>query len=387
MGLISAIKKLFFRKPTIEENDELEFSDLYLGQETYEKKLSENLDQVVDATYQMEDLRIEYELVTAYFSDIQRIEQLPENIMSEVKDIARKIQFLEKNRREFLESSEERLSDDRFKQLRGMEKEIRGVCDKLKDLESLDSDIRRDMQHLEGEKAALEYEEEEIGSSKKILQTVCITIAILAAITFGILAFLGIKLGIDIMLVLTIIALVVTICAVLIFLRYRKLEYDLKLCEAKQNKAITLLNKVKIKYINNTSTLDYMYEKYKVHSLNELMYNWEQYNIMLDEIKRYQQSTGDLKVYCEDLKELLKKLGIRDYSVWTKQTEAILNAKEMVEVKHELNVRRQKLRAALEYNEALKTSGMEEISKIIEINPGLKEYVRSTASTYHIEIE
>jgi hypothetical protein len=46
----------------------------------------------------------------------------------------------------------------------------------------------------------------------------------------------------------------------------------------------------------------------------------------------------------------LKKYAIFDAEVWTYQPEALLDSKEMVEVRHRLNVRRQKLRDQMDYN-------------------------------------
>ena len=42
--------------------------------------------------------------------------------------------------------------------------------------------------------------------------------------------------------------------------------------EKKGNRAIFLLNRVKIKYVNNVRTLDYMYHKYQVRNAAELSF-------------------------------------------------------------------------------------------------------------------
>ena len=39
--------------------------------------IDESCDLIMEATYQLEDLQMEYQLVTAYLTDIQKIEQIP----------------------------------------------------------------------------------------------------------------------------------------------------------------------------------------------------------------------------------------------------------------------------------------------------------------------
>ena len=53
----------------------------------------------------------------------------------------------------------------------------------------------------------------------------------------------------------------------------------------------------------------------------------------------------------EDLLDLLKKLGLYDAKLWLSQVRALVYGKDMVEVRHDLNTQRQKLRKQIEYNE------------------------------------
>ena len=53
----------------------------------------------------------------------------------------------------------------------------------------------------------------------------------------------------------------------------------------------------------------------------------------------------------EDLLDLLKNLGLYDAKLWLSQGRALVYSKDMVEVRHDLNTQRQKLRKQIEYNE------------------------------------
>ncbi len=59
--------------------------------------------------------------------------------------------------------------------------------------------------------------------------------------------------------------------------------------------------------------------------------------------------------------------------IWCSQAEALVNPKEMVEVRHDLRVRRQKLREQVDYNTKIKEECLEEIEKIQDKKP---EYAR-----------
>ena len=96
---------------------------------------------------------------------------------------------------------------------------------------------------------------------------------------------------------------------------------------------------MKIKWLNNTNSLDYLYAKFEVNTQKELAYDWEQYQAMVAEEEQYQRNTGDLRVYQEELLDILQDAGVRDADIWLKQLAALVDKREMVEVKHSLNVR------------------------------------------------
>ena len=160
MGLLSTVKDLFTKTEVTEEVFEYESIDSYLKkqQQEMERKGSQDdvaykCDQIVEASYQMEDLRAEYDMVTSYFEDIQMIEELPQNVRKQVTDIAKKIAFLESETSQFVHM-DDRISDENFRMIQGMEKDLTTIFGQLKELEDMDMVIRRDMTNLESEKNA-----------------------------------------------------------------------------------------------------------------------------------------------------------------------------------------------------------------------------------------
>lgn len=391
MGLLSTVKGIFTRTEITEETFEYESIDSFLsGQREQENEPQDDVvfkcDQIVDATYQMEDLRVEYEMVTSYFKDIQLIEELPQNARKEITDTAKRIAFLENETSEFLHS-DDRISDENFRMIQGIEKNLSEVFGQLKELEDMDLKIKRDMKHLEAEKNSLEYLQDSIDERQLKLRTFIMTFGLVAVLSVLTLAVVGMLTKTNLILPVLLILLVVAGVAAMAVVLYKRLSYEFKLSEIKENRAINLMNKVKIKYINNTSTLEYLYSKYNIKSLRELEYLYDQYLLMVEEVRKYQKSSGDLREYCDQLSKLLFSYGVKDPDIWTKQSMALIDSREMVEVKHSLNVRRQKLREQIAYNEELRLNGLRDIKEMLKANPGLREQVKKELEIFHIQVE
>ena len=391
MGWLASVKDIFTRTEITEEKFEYESIDSYLSKQAEEESngpeddVAYMCDQIVDATYQMEDLRVEYEMVTSYFTDIQTIEGLPQNVQQELTDIAKKIVFLESETSEFLHS-DDRISDENFRMIQSLEKELTQIFGQLKDLEDMDMKIKRDMKNLDAEKNTQEYLQDSIEHRQGKLRMFMIifgTVSVLLVITLGVIGILAdVSLIIPILIILLIVAAMAALCVV----TFRNLSYEYKMSELRENRAINLMNKVKIKFINNTSTLDYLYSKYNIKSLRELEYLYEQYLIMVDEVRKYQKTAGNLREYTDALTKLLFSCGVKDPDIWAKQSVALIDSREMVEVKHSLNVRRQKLREQIAYNENLRLTGLKNIKGMLKENPELRSRVKKELETYHINL-
>jgi len=391
MGLLSTVKGIFARTEITEETFEYESIDNFLSRQQEQgdepqDDVAFRCDQIVEATYQMEDLRAEYDMVTSYFEDIQLIEELPVNARKEITDTAKKIAFLENETSQFLHS-DDRISDENFRMIQGIEKNLSEVFLQLKELEEMDLKIKRDMKHLEAEKNSQEYLQDSIDDRQLKIRTFIMTFGLIAVLSVLTLAVVGMLTKTNLILPVLLILFVVAGVAAISVVLYKRLSYEFKLSEIKENRAINLMNKVKIKYVNNTSTLEYLYSKYNIKSLRELEYLYDQYLLMVDEVRKYQKSSGDLREYCDQLSKLLFFYGVKDPDIWTKQSMALIDSREMVEVKHSLNVRRQKLREQIAYNEELRLSGLKDIKRMLKENPKLREQVKKELEVFHIHVE
>ena len=126
---------------------------------------------------------------------------------------------------------------------------------------------------------------------------------------------------------------------------------------------------MKIKYVNNVRTLDYMYHKYQVRNAMELEFIFNQYCQAKKEWARQRESSIRINENNQIVLAELERFGVKDCDIWLGQIQALVDPKEMVEVRHELNVQRGKLREQLDYNTGVMEECLEEIDKIRSRKP------------------
>lgn len=190
-------------------------------------------------------------------------------------------------------------------------------------------------------------------------------------------AILGMALHFDITLPFLAATLVAAVIGIAMVWRLQNDGVDIKRSQANINRAITLLNKISFKYVNVTNAVDYACEKYHAKNSYELNYIWEQYMEELRERDKYQKTNDELEYFNDKLVMLLQQYRLYDAKVWIYQAQALLDKKEMVEVKHELIVRRQKLRATLESQIANIRKAQADIVKIVKERPGDEKEIKN----------
>ena len=127
---------------------------------------------------------------------------------------------------------------------------------------------------------------------------------------------------------------------------------------------VQLQNKVKIRYVNNTNLLNYLYMKYSVENAAKLKKLWEEYQSEKEERKQFAEAEAKIDYYREKLLYSLSRYRVKSPERWFRQPQALLDHKEMVEIRHELNTRRQALREQMEYNRQLAAQAGDEIRAV-----------------------
>lgn len=317
---------------------------------------------------QCEDIKFEYGQVTSYLKDIQLIDQAPEEEKGKLLTAAQLIQELTKERRK-LQKKEYKFTDGQRRAMENYEDIVDKDIQNLLEYEDFQMKIKHDMRQLSGEKNLLLADKKDIIRRQRMLKTIgkCLTALLVA--TGAMLAALAYCFKVDIGMPFVGTVAVTFVIAVLILNESRKNRIDMVITEKKCNRAIFLSNRVKIKYVNNVRTLDYMYHKYQVRNATELDFVHSQYVRAKREWAKQRESSIRINECNQIVLAELRRLGVKDCDIWLGQAAALVEPKEMVEVRHDLNVRRQKLREQLDYNTSVMEDCLEEMEKIRSMKP------------------
>ena len=108
---------------------------------------------------------------------------------------------------------------------------------------------------------------------------------------------------------------------------------------------------------------------------------------MIRDEKKYYQANSELRVKREELIKQLDSIGVRDSQVWIKQAEALIDRRELVEIKHGLNVRRQSLRDRMSTCEKIRDNACIALRAAIDDNPGMESYIKDILAPYKIKLD
>lgn len=394
MGLFKSKKEKEIKKVLEETKEEL----AVLVQDTLEKKevnwkepkerhryIVENCEQIVETTRQMEEFVKEYEAVTAYLTDIQRIDGIPEENKGELLDAARNVLMLTRERHKY-QTYENGLTKEQYRILEMNEEQIPDEVKKINEKEAYQISVNRDLKFLEAEKQSIRLDLEQVEEKQQSLTKVGGVLLLVSAAIFLVLIGFRDKWTFDPMVPFLLTIILTSVALWILVKETFGNQYERKVLEKKRGKAIGLLNRVKIKYVNNQLSLDYSYNKYQIKSSSELTKLWEKYVQAKDMESRYKVNTQSLNFYCEQLIKELRKVQVRDPEVWIHQCVALLDNKEMTEIRHRLNVRRQKLRERIDYNTRMKEEGKKNLDEVVEQNPSCLIEVKTVLKEYKLNL-
>ncbi len=329
--------------------------------------VAERCEQLMQNAREIDDGKKEYYIVTSYLNDIEIIENLAPDQAEEIQKAADYVAKLNQSRDQFLNTSK-RISDAQFKMLQSQEDQIPDAIKNLRANEEYQATVKRDMQYLEGEKQEWEIQNRENRRLRKRLRRASFMLLFAAATAAALMLVLSLGFDYDLQYAwIGIIAAALFGSAYIVF-RLESSRRDIQQAEVNINYAILLLNKVKIKYVNITNAVDYGRNRFHVRDSREFEYQWEMYQNAMREQEKYRKTNEDLNYYYDKLVRLLKKCGLYDLRVWTEQPQALVDQKEMVEIKHDLLVRRQKLRSKIAFNLDIVKKERAEIIKALRVN-------------------
>lgn len=334
--------------------------------------VQECCESIVEIDHQIEETKQEYEKVTSRLTDIQRIDHIENGERASMLEICRRIMRLTQERNQFKNRSLT-ITDAQIRRFDRYEDSLDQEVRKMYDAETYQRAIESDLKHLEKEKKKLHREQREVVERQYALKGMAKVLILLILSLFVLFVVIYYALDVDMTYPYLGTILLAAISSTIIFTESLRNRQGNVLVGRKINKAISLLNRVKIKYINNRNMIDYNCEKFHVKNAADFEKQWIDYRRAKEYERKFQENTEQLNRQQELLVNLLSSRQVSEPELWLSQTLAITDNREMVEIRHALNVQRGKLRERISYNEDAKRNMLDRIDQVLAEHPEMKE--------------
>lgn len=339
------------------------------GQKRYILDCCETIEE---SERQIEIVKKEYGQVTEYLTDIQKIDRIAGASRKTMLELCKKITHLLKERNQY-KNRELTIPELQVRRFDLYQDVLIDEIKKMYQNEMYQKAIESDMGHLEKEKAYQQQIQREIVGKQNALKGMAKTLSLLIASLFVLFLVIYYTMEIDMTYPYLGTLLLAAVSSTVIFVESNKNRHDMAMAERRLNKAIGLMNRTKIKYINNVNVLDYDRQKYGVKNAADFEMLWGEYCKAKEYERKFRENTEQLNRSNDELLALLTQYQVADPEVWLIQTYAILDNREMVEIRHDLNQRRQKLREQVEYNTNTRRDMMNRMKTLIIKNPERRE--------------
>lgn len=326
------------------------------------------LEQMSEAAKEINLLTGEYSLVTAYLTDMEEIEALPGEEREELNIVVRRLVTLEQDRKRY-RSKKNRMSDIDYYRIKGLEDEIQDGIKKLSEEERYGELIKKDLQRLDRERHAYEFRRGELEvllGNLRGMAVIFLTAFVVCILLLLVLQF-GFEMSTKVGYLLAVGA--VSVAETVLMVKYTDGDRELRVVGSSINKLIQLQNKVKIRYVNNRNLISYLYIKYNTDSAEALDMLWQQYQQEKEERKEYAEAEARLEYFQKQLSARLGNFHIANPERFLGRPEVLLDNREMVEMRHELILRRQSLRKQLDYNNEVAETARKEIMDVVNCYP------------------
>ena len=163
------------------------------------------------------------------------------------------------------------MTDEKFYQMECMEEEVQEAYEKLEKAEEYQNLIKRDLRRLDSERQAYGFRKIELRHLMKDTRSMTIVCATAVIFCLLLLVVLQYAFSFDVKIGYLAAGGIGALAITAIFLKYNDAVRELSQVESGISRLIRLQNTVKIRYVNNTHLLDYLYMKYNVKSLDGII--------------------------------------------------------------------------------------------------------------------
>lgn len=333
------------------------------------------------ASSDVEFKKNDYQNVTDKLKDMEEIDSLPPSDRRDVRMKAKAILDFEEQESKYKRPIS-KISESKYREIEQMESELPDIIKTLKENEEYQSRVRRDMNLLEGEKAGLAYDRKENKKRATSAKSLFIVSLVAAFLAYMVIIALRSMFYFDIKMPLVIVTGLMALCFTGIFVAYRDSTDSITKLNRQINRAISLQNTAKVKYVNITNAIDYRYGKYGINSSHELEYLYEKY---LEE-KEARHHTENAVIKLEQLRTELynsvRKFRIKGPKLFVYQPALLVYDEQMAAKRHELVIQRQKLRKGMDFEVYNLDAYKNEIENLVKQYPQYSKDILKIVEEY-----
>ena len=338
-------------------------------------------EQMVICEKRIDSAKKEFDAVNGYINDILAIENMDEPIKGNVEYYARRIITLREDKKSLKQHST-KIPESKYIYMQRHEDEIKDILKEMYDDEQESQRLKTDLHHIEGEKVGLKQEKKESIAKLNTIRTLAKIGAITAGLILAALVWAQFNSKTDFTMWIYIVVILTLVGGTILVANHQDTVKFLRLTERKLNKAIGLLNKYKLLYVNVQSRLEYKYEVHGVKNSHELNDLWRLYLNAKKEHEAFCLNSDNTYKSVEGLIMELDKLNLYDSSVWPSQVDAIVDGRNMMQIRHTLNVRRQKLKESITFNTTTLENCKARIQNLIDKNPVIAKDIIAILERY-----
>jgi uncharacterized membrane protein len=346
-----------------------------------EMYVRDKCEQMKAATEDIEGQKQEYKHVTEQLADIDELCALSLSQFTELERAAKKIDNIERQEEKYVRPLT-KITEAQFREMERLENEIPDAIRKIRKEEDHQMTIKRDLNLLEGEKGALAYQrkEERIKArNAKALLSICSFVSLLAIL---LLFALQVTLSFDVRLGYYIVLAFFGISLTGVSVTYKNAQAAQVKAEKKINRAISLQNTVKIKYVNSTNLIDYYYSKYNVNNSYELNYMWEKYVEEKAARNHSEEVALKLETARKELMSILRNYRLNDPAMFIYQPSILTEEEVLTDVRRSLILRRKKLKKGMDFNQYSLETSKKEIEDLVREYPKFSREILAIVESY-----
>ena len=340
------------------------------------------LQQMAEASKDLESLQFEYRVVTSHLRDMEEIDALPPEQRAEVNRCAERILDSEDMQKNF-NKRKSRMSDAEFERMERLESGVKKGVENLREAEEYQKKVKNDLRRLDSERQAQEYRRAEIEISNDNMQKLMVVVAIALGVITVVLLALSIALDLNVIYGYMVAILVAALSFMVLNQKIHESRKEKKVVLNTIARLIQLQNTVRIRYVNNRNLIDYECLKYGVDNSKQLFQLYNKYLQEKAERERFAEAAKQLNVNQRALVFELRKYRIKDPEIWIHQAIALVNHNEEVEIRHALVSQRQSLRKQMDYNrEVVAGNAKAEVEDLVKQYPVYRQEILDMVSRY-----